>query len=72
VHDYQVWDLEHTHIVAFDLFSIHVICVVISKSEELKKIVDLGVWIVGVVLQHSFVSNIKNCVVSFLFLLTHL
>jgi len=27
-----------------DLFLIHVICEVISKSEELKKIVDLGVF----------------------------
>ena len=44
MHDYQVWDLEHTYIAVFDLFLIHVICVVISKSEELKKIVDLGVW----------------------------
>jgi len=52
--------MEHTYIVVFDLFPIHVTCVVISKSEELKKIVDLGVWIVDVVLRHSFVSNIIN------------
>jgi len=52
--------MEHTYIVMFDLFPIHVTCVVISKSEELKKIVDLGVWIVDVVLRHSFVSNIIN------------
>ena len=72
MHDYQVWDVEHTYIVVFDLFLIHVICVVISKSEELKNIFDIGVWIVDVVLQRSFVSNIINWVVSFLFLLTHL
>jgi len=72
IHDYQVWDVEHTYIVVFDLFLIHVICVVISKSEELKNIFDIGVWIVDVVLQRSFVSNIINWVVSFLFLLTHL
>jgi len=55
---------------AFDLFPIHAVCVVIPKAGELKKIADLGVWIVElfwsfwayiwlyiileVVLQHSF------------------
>jgi len=47
-------------VVVFDLFPNHAICVVIPKSEELKKIVDTGVWIVEVVLQHSFISNIIN------------
>ncbi|XP_058770288.1 magnesium/proton exchanger [Vicia villosa] len=31
---------------AFDLFPIHAVCVVIPKAGELKKIADLGVWIV--------------------------
>lgn len=31
---------------AFDLFPIHAVCVVVPKAGELKKISDLGVWIV--------------------------
>ncbi|KAD3338175.1 hypothetical protein E3N88_33696 [Mikania micrantha] len=31
---------------AFDLFPIHAVCVVVPKAGELKKITDLGVWIV--------------------------
>ncbi|XP_014512864.1 magnesium/proton exchanger isoform X1 [Vigna radiata var. radiata] len=31
---------------AFDLFPIHAICVVVPKAGELKKIADLGVWLV--------------------------
>ncbi|KAK7392305.1 hypothetical protein VNO78_20739 [Psophocarpus tetragonolobus] len=31
---------------AFDLFPIHAVCVVIPKAGELKKIADLGVWLV--------------------------
>jgi magnesium/proton exchanger len=61
---------------AFDLFPIHAVCVVIPKAGELKKIADLGVWIVElfwsfwayfwlyiileVVLQHYFVLNIVH------------
>lgn len=61
---------------AFDLFPIHAVCVVIPKAGELKKIADLGVWIVElfwsfwayiwlyiileVVLQHSFVLKFKH------------
>jgi len=37
-------ELEHANMATLDLFLIHAICVVISKSEELKKIVDLGVF----------------------------
>ncbi|KAH6755498.1 magnesium/proton exchanger [Perilla frutescens var. hirtella] len=32
---------------AFDLFPIHAVCVVVPKAGELKKIADLGVWLVG-------------------------
>lgn len=68
---------------AFDLFPIHAVCVVIPKAGELKKIADLGVWIVElfwsfwayfwlyiileVELQHSFVLNIINCFLPFHF-----
>ncbi|XP_061347315.1 magnesium/proton exchanger isoform X2 [Gastrolobium bilobum] len=31
---------------AFDLFPIHAVCVVVPKAGELKKIADLGVWLV--------------------------
>ncbi|KAK1362386.1 hypothetical protein POM88_046860 [Heracleum sosnowskyi] len=31
---------------SFDLFSIHAVCVVVPKAGELKKISDLGVWLV--------------------------
>ncbi|KAF8006741.1 hypothetical protein BT93_K0905 [Corymbia citriodora subsp. variegata] len=31
---------------AFDLFPIHAVCVVVPKAGELKKISDLGVWVV--------------------------
>jgi magnesium/proton exchanger len=31
---------------AFDLFPIHAVCVVVPKAGELKKISDIGVWIV--------------------------
>lgn len=31
---------------AFDLFPIHAVCVVVPKAGEVKKISDLGVWIV--------------------------
>lgn len=31
---------------AFDLFPIHAVCVVMPKAGELKKISDLGVWLV--------------------------
>ncbi|XP_027363395.1 magnesium/proton exchanger [Abrus precatorius] len=31
---------------AFDLFQIHAVCVVVPKAGELKKIADLGVWLV--------------------------
>lgn len=31
---------------AFDLFPIHAVCVVVPKAGELKKISDLGVWLV--------------------------
>ncbi|XP_051132169.1 magnesium/proton exchanger-like [Andrographis paniculata] len=31
---------------AFDLFPIHAVCVVVPKSGELKKISDIGVWLV--------------------------
>ena len=31
---------------AFDLFPIHAVCVVVPKAGELKKISDLGVWII--------------------------
>uniref|UniRef100_A0A7C9EGF0 Sodium/calcium exchanger membrane region domain-containing protein n=1 Tax=Opuntia streptacantha TaxID=393608 RepID=A0A7C9EGF0_OPUST len=32
---------------AFDLFPIHAVCVVVPKAGELKKISDIGVWLVG-------------------------
>ncbi|KAK7368294.1 hypothetical protein VNO80_10319 [Phaseolus coccineus] len=32
--------------VVFDLFLIHVVCVVVPKAGELKNIADLGVWLV--------------------------
>ncbi|KAL1550253.1 magnesium/proton exchanger-like [Salvia divinorum] len=32
---------------AFDLFPIHAVCVVVPKAGELKKIADIGVWLVG-------------------------
>ena len=44
LHDYYLLELEHENMATLDLFLIHAICVVISKSEELKKIVDLGVF----------------------------
>lgn len=31
---------------AFDLFPIHAVCVVVPKAGELKKISDIGVWLV--------------------------
>lgn len=31
---------------AFDLFPIHAVCVVVPKAGELKKIADIGVWLV--------------------------
>lgn len=31
---------------AFDLFPIHAVCVVVPKAGELKKIADVGVWLV--------------------------
>lgn len=31
---------------AFDLFPIHAVCVVVPKAGELKKISDVGVWLV--------------------------
>lgn len=31
---------------AFDLFPIHAVCVVVPKVGELKKIADIGVWLV--------------------------
>lgn len=34
---------------AFDLFPIHAVCVVVPKAGELKKISDLGVWLVELV-----------------------
>lgn len=61
---------------AFDLFPIHAVCVVVPKAGELKKIADLGVWLVElfwsfwayiwlyiileVVFQHSYVWNILS------------
>ncbi|XP_073066159.1 magnesium/proton exchanger-like isoform X1 [Primulina eburnea] len=34
---------------AFDLFPIHAVCVVVPKAGELKKISDIGVWLVGLI-----------------------
>lgn len=34
---------------AFDLFPIHAVCVLMPKAGELKKISDLGVWLVELV-----------------------
>lgn len=31
---------------AFDLFPIHAVCVLVPKAGELKKISDIGVWLV--------------------------
>lgn len=31
---------------AFDLFPIHAVCVVVPKAGEVKKIADIGVWLV--------------------------
>ena len=58
---------------AFDLFPIHAVCVVVPKAGELKKIADIGVWLVElfwsfwayiwlyiileVIFQHSAVEN---------------
>jgi magnesium/proton exchanger len=34
---------------AFDLFPIHAVCVVVPRAGSLKKISDLGVWIVELI-----------------------